>query len=61
MLSFGRTSSRKVFPTENSVLTLLYLNVKNFTARCTKRQGWDKLVNQLSMMFSERLAEALDE
>jgi transposase-like protein len=54
-------SNRKIFPTENSVLTLLYLNVKNFTLRWTKRQGWDTMMNQLSIMFSDRIATAFQE
>jgi transposase-like protein len=54
-------SNRKIFPTENSVLSLLYLNVKNFTLKWTKRQGWDMMMNQLSLMFSERIADAFDE
>lgn len=54
-------SNRKIFPTENSVLTLLYLNVRNFTLRWTKRQGWDMLMNQLSLMFAQRIANAFDE
>ena len=54
-------SNRKIFPTENSVLALLYLNVKNFTLRWTKRQGWDRMMNQLSLMFAERIASAFDE
>jgi len=55
------TSNRKVFPTENSVLALLYLNIQNFTTRWTKRQGWDRLMNQLSIMFSERITAAFEE
>ena len=54
-------SNRKVFPTEQSILSLLYLNVRNFTKRWTKRQGWDIVMNQLSLMFPERIAQALDD
>ena len=55
------TSNRKVFPTENSVLTLLYLNVKNFTRRWTKRLGWNIVMNQFSLMFADRIARACEE
>ncbi len=54
-------SNRKIFPTENSVITLLYLNVRNFTLKWTKRQGWNIVMNQLSIMFPERLANAINE
>lgn len=54
-------SNRKIFPTENSVLVLLFLNVRNFTRKWTKRQGWDRTMNQLSLMFAERIARAFDE
>jgi transposase-like protein len=55
------TSNRKVFPNDEAVIKILFLNVRNFTNRWTKRQGWDIVMNQLSMMFPDRLTpEALD-
>ena len=54
------TSNRKIFPTHQSVLTLLYLNIKNFTQKWTKRRGWDSVIAQLALMFPQRLASAFD-
>jgi transposase-like protein len=55
------TSNRKVFPNDEAVIKILFLNVQNFTNRWTKRQGWDIVMNQLSMMFPDRLTpEAID-
>ena len=48
-------SNRKVFPNDESVLKILFLNIRNFTNRWTKRQGWDTVMNQLMMIFSDRL------
>lgn len=52
------TSNRKVFPNDESVIKILFLNITNFTKKWTKRQGWDMLMNQLSIMFPERLSPA---
>jgi transposase-like protein len=48
-------SNRKVFPNDDAVFKILFLNIRNFTNRWTKRQGWDTVMNQLMMMFGERL------
>lgn len=53
------TSNRKVFPNDDAVIKILFLNVRNFTNRWNKRQGWDIVMNQLSMIFGDRLAAAL--
>lgn len=53
------TSNRKVFPNDEAVIKILFLNIENFTKKWTKRQGWDILMNQLSIMFPERLAPAM--
>lgn len=50
------TSNRKVFPNDDAVIKILFLNVRNFTNRWTKRQGWDIVMNQLSMIFGDRLS-----
>ena len=42
-------SNRKVFPTDESVIKILFLNIRNFTNRWTKRQGWDIVMNQLAV------------
>ncbi len=49
------TSNRKVFPNDEAVIKILFLNVRNFTNRWTKRQGWDIVMNQLLMIFGDRL------
>ena len=48
-------SSRKMFPTDESVIKILFLNIRNFTNRWTKRQGWDIVMNQLMLLFGDRL------
>lgn len=52
-------SNRKVFPTDESVIKILFLNIRNFTNRWTKRQGWDIVMNQLMMLFGDRLQPEL--
>jgi transposase-like protein len=49
------TSNRKVFPNDAAALKILYLNIKNFTKKWTKRQGWDSLMNKFAIMFPDRL------
>lgn len=53
------TSNRKVFPNDDAVIKILFLNVRNFTNKWNKRQGWDIVMNQLSMIFGDRLAAGL--
>ena len=48
-------SSRKVFPNDEAVIKILFLNIKNFSNRWSKRQGWDIVMNQLAVMFGDRL------
>lgn len=48
-------SSRKVFPNDDAVTKILFLNIRNFSNRWSKRQGWDIVMNQLSVMFGDRL------
>lgn len=48
--------NRKVFPNDDSLVKLLFLNVKNFTNRWTRKHGWDMVLNQLSILFPERLS-----
>lgn len=48
-------SNRKVFPHDEAVIKILFLNIRNFTNRWTKRQGWDIVMNQLMMIFGDRL------
>jgi len=48
-------SSRKVFPNDDAVMKILFLNIRNFSNRWTKRQGWDIVMNQLAVIFPDRL------
>jgi transposase-like protein len=48
-------SNRKMFPNDDAVLKILFLNIRNFSNRWTRRQGWDIVMNQLAMMFGDRL------
>lgn len=48
-------ANRKVFPSDESLIKLLFLNIRNFSNRWTKRQGWDIVMNQLSLIFGDRL------
>lgn len=48
-------SNRKVFPNDDAVFKILFLNIRNFTNRWTKRQGWDTVMNQLMIIFGDRL------
>lgn len=55
------TANRKVFPSDASALKLLYLNVRNFSNKWTKKHNWDIVMNQLSIMFADRIKiDALD-
>ncbi len=62
-------ASRKVFPTDESVIKILFLNIRNFTSRWTRRQGWDIalkrdcfatiVMSQLLVLFGHRLKSDL--
>ena len=48
-------ASRKMFPNDDAVLKILFLNIRNFSNRWSRRQGWDIVMNQLTAMFGDRL------
>jgi putative transposase len=48
-------ANRKVFPNDEALIKILLLNLRNFANRWTKRQGWDIVMNQLMMIFGDRL------
>ena len=52
-------ANRKVFPHDDALIKLLFLNIRNFSNRWTKRQGWDIVMNQLSMIFGDRLHQEI--
>ena len=54
-------STRKVFPHDEAVFKILFLNIRNFSNRWTKRHGWDIVMSQLAVMYPDRLRpEVLD-
>lgn len=54
-------STRKVFPNDEAVFKILFLNIRNFSNRWTKRHGWDIVMSQLAVMYPDRLRpEVLD-
>ena len=48
-------ATRKMFPHDDAVIKILFLNIRNFSNRWSRRQGWDIVINQLAVMFGERL------
>lgn len=52
-------ANRKVFPNDEAVIKILFLNIRNFKNRWSRRQGWDIVMNQLAVMFADRLKPEL--
>lgn len=52
------SSNRKVFPTDDSVLKLLTLNVMNFSKKWTQRPNWNSILNELCILFADRILAA---
>ena len=48
-------ASRKMFPNDDAIVKILFLNIRNFSNRWSRRQGWDIVMNQLAVMFGDRL------
>lgn len=48
-------ATRKMFPHDDAVIKILFLNIRNFSNRWSRRQGWDIVMNQLAVMFGDRL------
>jgi len=53
------TSNRKVFPSDEAVFKLLYLNIRRITKKWKKRWNWNSVFNQLTIMFEERVSAYL--
>ena len=52
------TKSKSVFPTDDSLLKMLYLAMRDITKKWTgRRQDWSKIYAQLTIFFEERLPE----
>ena len=52
------TKSKSVFPTDDSLLKMLYLAMRDITKKWTgRRQDWSKIYAQLTIFFEERFPE----
>ena len=52
------TKSKSVFPTDDSLLKMLYLAMRDITKKWTgRRQDWSKIYAQLAIFFGERIPE----
>ena len=50
------TKSKSVFPTDDSLLKMLYLAMMDITKKWTgRRQNWSRIHAQLSIYFAERI------
>ena len=49
------TKNRRVFPNDQSLFRLLFLNIKNLSINWTKRKGWNTVLTQLSIIFNDRI------
>jgi putative transposase len=55
------TNNRRVFPNDDALMRLLFLNIKNISKKWTKRQGWNMIRNQLSIIFGDRVNNFLNQ
>jgi len=54
------TKTKSVYPTDDSLLKMLYLDTIKVTKKWTMRyQNWDMVINQLSILFNDRLTPYL--
>ena len=54
------TKTKSVFPCDQSLEKMLYLASENITKKWTQRyRGWDQVLNQLIVLYGERLTEYL--
>ena len=52
------TKSKSVFPTDESLLKMLYLAMIDITAKWTgRRQDWAQIYAQLAIFYEDRLPE----
>lgn len=50
------TKSKSVFPTDDSLLKMLYLAMRDITSKWSKYRNWTYIYGQLNIYFKERLA-----
>ena len=54
------TKTKSVFPSDQSLEKMLYLASETITKKWTQRyRGWDQVLNQLIVLYGERLTEYL--
>ena len=54
------TKTKSVFPSDTSLEKMLYLESQNVTKKWTQRyRNWDQVLNQLIVLYGERLTEYL--
>ena len=54
------TKTKSVFPSDQSLEKMLYLASENITKKWTQRyRGWDQVLNQLIVLYGERLTQYL--
>lgn len=53
------TSNRKIFPNDEALFRLLYLNIINLSKKWTKRTNWATILGQLSIIFPSRINKYL--
>ena len=54
------TKTKSVFPSDQSLEKMLYLASENITKKWTQRyRGWDQVLNQLIVLYGERLSQYL--
>ena len=51
------SKNRGVFPNDEALLKLLFLNIKNITKKWTRRRNWSMVMNQLTILFPDRLSQ----
>jgi transposase-like protein len=53
------TKNRRIFPNDDALFRLLYLNIKNLSKKWTRRKGWSTVINQFSILFGDRINKFL--
>lgn len=54
------TKTKSVFPSDASLVKMLYLAGQNVTKKWTQRyQNWDQILNQLIVLYGERITQYL--
>ena len=54
------TKTKSVFPSDQALEKMLYLASENITKKWTQRyRGWDQVLNQLIVLYGERLTQYL--